>query len=147
MYKKTQIIFFVITLAVMLLVYACANKAQGPTGGPKDKTPPRVLKSSPANGALNYSKKQVEIDFDEMVSIEKASENVIISPPQVKEPDVKSLGKKVTVNFEDKLLDNTTYSINFGNAIVDLNEKNPLKNYLFSFSTGNQIDTLKISVR
>ena len=129
----------------MLLVYACANKAQGPTGGPKDKTPPRVLKSSPANGALNYSKKQVEIDFDEMVSIEKASENVIISPPQVKEPDVKSLGKKVTVNFEDKLLDNTTYSINFGNAIVDLNEKNPLKNYLFSFSTGNQIDTLKIS--
>ncbi len=145
MNKKTQIKFFVVTLAVMLLVYACANKAQGPTGGPKDKTPPRVLRSFPANGALDYNKKQVEIDFDEMVSIEKASENVIISPPQVKEPDVKSLGKKVTVNFGDKLLDNTTYSINFGNAIVDLNEKNPLKNYLFSFSTGNQIDTLKIS--
>lgn len=145
MNKKTHIEFFVITLTVMLLVYACANKAQGPTGGPKDKTPPRVLKSSPANGALNYSKKQVEIDFDEMVSIEKASDNVVISPPQVKSPDVKSLGRKVTVNFEDKLLDNTTYSINFGNAIVDLNEKNPLKNYLFSFSTGNQIDTLKIS--
>lgn len=145
MNKKTQIKFFVVTLAVMLLVYACANKAQGPTGGPKDKTPPRVLRSFPVNGALDYNKKQVEIDFDEMVSIEKASENVIISPPQVKEPDVKSLGKKVTVNFGDKLLDNTTYSINFGNAIVDLNEKNPLKNYLFSFSTGNQIDTLKIS--
>ena len=145
MNKKTQIKLFVVTLAVMLLVYACANKAQGPTGGPKDKTPPRVLRSFPVNGALDYNKKQVEIDFDEMVSIEKASENVIISPPQVKEPDVKSLGKKVTVNFEDKLLDNTTYSINFGNAIVDLNEKNPLKNYLFSFSTGNQIDTLKIS--
>ena len=145
MNKKTQIKLFVVTLAVMLLVYACANKAQGPTGGPKDKTPPRVLRSFPVNGALDYNKKQVEIDFDEMVSIEKASENVIISPPQVKEPDVKSLGKKVTVNFGDKLLDNTTYSINFGNAIVDLNEKNPLKNYLFSFSTGNQIDTLKIS--
>jgi hypothetical protein len=145
MNKKTQIKFFVITLAVMLLVYACANKAQGPTGGPKDKTPPRVLKSFPANGTLNYTKKQIEIDFDEQISIEKASDNVIISPPQVKSPDVKSLGKKVTVDFEDKLLENTTYSINFGNAIVDLNEKNPLKNYLFSFSTGNQIDTLKIS--
>ncbi|MFT3753065.1 MAG: Ig-like domain-containing protein [Paludibacter sp.] len=140
---KIQTAFVVV--AIMLLVHACANKAQGPTGGPKDETPPKVMKSVPLNNSLNFNKKQIYIDFDEMVSIEKATENVIISPPQVKPPDVKSLGRRVSVNFNEDLLDSTTYSINFGNAIVDLNEKNALKNYLFSFSTGNQIDTLKIS--
>lgn len=129
----------------MLLVHACANRGGGPTGGPKDVTPPRVLRSVPLNNMLNFNKKQIFIDFDEMVSVEKASENVIISPPQVKPPDVKSYGKRVTVNFNEDLIDSTTYSINFGNAICDLNEKNPIKNYLFSFSTGNQIDTMKIS--
>ena len=133
-----------IVFGIVLLAYSCANRAQGPTGGPKDETPPKVLKSYPQNGTLNFNKKQIQIDFDEMVSIEKASENVIISPPQMKPPDVKSLGKRVSVNFNEELIDSTTYSINFGNSIVDLNEKNALKNYLFSFSTGNEIDTLKI---
>jgi len=129
----------------MLLVYACANKAQGPTGGPKDKTPPSVLKSFPANGSLNYKKKLVEIDFDKIVTVEKPNDNVVVSPPQQKPPDIKSLGKRVEVTFNEKLQDNTTYSINFGNAIQDVNEKNIIKNYLFSFSTGSEIDTLKIS--
>jgi len=132
-------------LGVLFLTYSCANKSVGPTGGPKDKTPPRVMKSSPKNGALNYNKRQIEIDFDEMISVEKPNENVIISPPQVKPPDIKAFGKKVTVNFNENLIGNTTYSVNFGNAIVDLNEKNPIKNYLFSFSTGDHIDTLKVS--
>lgn len=134
-----------IVFGIVLLAYSCANRAQGPTGGPKDEEPPKVLKSYPQNRTLNFNKKQIQIDFDEMVSIEKASENVIISPPQMKPPDVKSLGKRVSVNFNEDLMDSTTYSINFGNSIVDLNEKNALKNYLFSFSTGNEIDTLKIA--
>jgi uncharacterized protein (DUF2141 family) len=128
-----------------LLVYACANRGQGPTGGPKDVTPPKIMRSTPHNGAVNFKKNLIEIEFDENISIEKASENVIISPPQVKPPDVKALGNKAIVNFNQDLLDSTTYSVNFGNAIVDLNEKNVLKNFLFSFSTGNQIDTLRIS--
>ena len=132
-------------LCIVLLIYACANRGQGPTGGPKDVTPPKVVKSTPRNGAVNFKKKLIEIDFDENISIDKASENVIISPPQVKPPDVKALGNKAIVNFNQDLLDSTTYSVNFGNAIVDLNEKNVLKNFLFSFSTGNQIDTLRIS--
>jgi len=136
---------FVTLIGIMLLIHACANRGTGPTGGPKDITPPRVMKSFPANGALNFKKKQIQIDFDEMISIEKPTENVIISPPQLKPPDVKAYGKNVIVNFNEDLKDSTTYSINFGNGIVDLNEKNAVKNYLFSFSTGNQIDTLKIS--
>jgi len=142
--KRFLLHIFIIT-GIGFVVYSCANRAQGPTGGLKDETPPKVLKTSPKNGVLNFNKKQILIDFDEMVTVDNASENVIISPPQVKPPDVKSLGKRITVNFNQDLLDSTTYSINFGDAIVDLNEKNPLKNYLFSFSTGNEIDTLKIS--
>lgn len=137
--------YFLVAISVALMVYSCANKAQGPTGGPKDETPPRVMKSTPENGALNYKKKQVQIFFDENISVEKVAEQVIISPPQIKPPDVKAGGKQLIVNFNEELLDSTTYTINFGNAIVDLNEKNPLKNYHFAFSTGNEIDTLKIS--
>ena len=142
---KSKIKIALIVSAISLLVYACANRGSGPTGGPKDITPPKVMKSSPVNGSLNFKKKQIEILFDEMVSIEKPNENIIISPPQLKPPDVKSYGKSIVVNFNENLIDSTTYSINFGSGIVDLNEKNALKNYLFSFSTGNQIDTMKIS--
>ena len=145
MKNRTKIVGALIIVAIMLLIHACANKAQGPTGGPKDKTPPRVLRSFPVNGALNYKKKLIEIDFDKIVTVEKPNDFVIISPPQQKSPDVKSYGRKVTVSLNEDLQDSTTYSINFGNAIADVNEKNILKNYLFSFSTGNKIDTMKIS--
>ncbi|MEI6752956.1 MAG: Ig-like domain-containing protein [Paludibacter sp.] len=137
--------YILVILIISFLVYACANRGSGPTGGLKDTTPPKVMKSTPLNGSLNFKKKQVEIQFDEMVSIDKPTENVIISPPQQKPPDVKALGKNVVVNFNEDLTDSTTYSINFGNGIVDLNEKNALKNYMFSFSTGNEIDTLQVS--
>lgn len=135
----------ILILSIGLLLYACANKAQGPTGGPKDITPPKVLKSYPQNGATNFAKKQILIDFDEIISIDKPAENVLISPPQLVPPDVKSSGKRLSIDFNQKLIDSTTYTVNFGNAIVDLNEKNALKNYVFSFSTGNEIDTMKIS--
>lgn len=146
MTKLKYIFSFLITVTfAVAFLQSCANRAQGPTGGPKDETPPRVLKSTPENGALNFRKKEIHIYFDENVTVEKVMENVIISPPQPKQPEVKGNGKQVTVQFEDDLADSTTYTINFGNAIVDLNEKNPLKDYRFSFSTGNEIDTLKIS--
>jgi len=135
----------ILTVITIVLAYSCANRAQGPTGGPKDTTPPKVSKSIPNNGALNFNKKTVQIDFDEQISLEKISENVIISPPQIKVPEVKSIGKRIMVEFSDDLKENTTYSINFGNAIADLNEKNILKNYQFAYSTGNEIDTLQIS--
>ena len=136
---------FIVIIAISFGVYSCANKAQGPTGGPKDETPPKVLKSTPLNGALNYKKKEIQIIFDENISVEKATENVLISPPQSKQPEVKGNARVVTIKFEEDLKDSTTYTINFGNAIVDLNEKNPLVDYRFAFSTGNEIDTLKIS--
>ena len=145
MKQITKIYLFIVAVGLILLVNACANMSQGPTGGPEDITPPKVVKSFPANGSLYFKKKQIQIDFDEIVNIEKASDNVIISPPQQNPPDVKSYGKQVTVSFNQDLADSTTYSIDFGNAIVDNNEKNPLKNYVFAFSTGGQIDTMRVS--
>ena len=133
------------TVCIGLIIYSCANQSQGPTGGPQDKTPPKIIKTAPLNAALNFKKKQIQIYFDENVSVENPIENVLISPPQQKQPTVKGNGRLVTVDFEEDLIDSTTYTINFGNSIVDLNEKNPLENYRFAFSTGNEIDTLKIS--
>jgi uncharacterized protein (DUF2141 family) len=132
-------------IALTFIVYSCANKAQGPMGGPKDETPPKVVKSTPLNGALNFKKKEIQIIFDENISIDKPNDNVLISPPQLKQPLVKGNARVVTINFEEELVDSTTYTVNFGNAIVDLNEKNQLKDYRFAFSTGNVIDTLRIS--
>ncbi|MGB4414317.1 MAG: Ig-like domain-containing domain [Paludibacter sp.] len=140
-----RILASIIIIAIGFIVFSCANKAQGPTGGSKDETPPVVLKSTPVNGAVNFKKKEIQIFFDENISVENPSDNVLISPPQIKQPDVRGNSKTLTVRFEEELLDSTTYTINFGNAIVDLNEKNPLKDYRFAFSTGNAIDTLKIS--
>ena len=114
--KKLVLRIFIV-LSIGLLVYSCANKAQGPTGGPKDETPPKVLKSTPLNGALNFKKKVVQIIFDENVSVEKPTETVVISPPQAMQPDVKGNARIVTVTFGEELLDSTTYTINFGSSI------------------------------
>ena len=132
-------------LLIVCFVYSCANKGPGPTGGPKDETPPRVMKSVPENGAMNFSKQEIQVDFDENISLEKVTEEVVVSPPQQKAPDIRAQGKRLVVAFEDTLESGTTYTIDFGNAIVDLNEKNPLSGYTFSFSTGGDIDTLAIA--
>ena len=140
-----QLKYLFFAVIIVFGFYACANRAQGPEGGPKDVTPPSVIKSFPTNKAVNVNREKVEIIFDENVNLQKISENVIISPPQINAPDVKSYGKSVTVKLNDTLQANTTYSINFGDAIVDNNENNVLKNYVFSFATGNEIDTLQIA--
>ena len=126
---------------------ACANRAAGPTGGLKDTIPPVVLRAVPLEGTLNYKKKEIQVFFNENITLDKVSENVIISPPQKTQPIVKANGRVLSVVLQDELLDSTTYSILFGNAIVDLNEKNPLPNFTFSFATGPEIDTLKVSGR
>lgn len=135
----------IIQLVLVFTIVSCANRAAGPTGGPKDSIPPVVLRTVPLNNALNYKKKEIQVFFDENISLEKVNENVVISPPQKTQPVVKANAKVLTVSIQDDLQDSTTYSILFGNAIVDLNEKNPLSNYTFSFATGPEIDTLQVS--
>ena len=101
----------------------------------------------PANGMLMFHGKKVEITFDEYIQLDNVQNNVLISPPQQKVPEVKAVGKTVSVNFQEELQDSTTYTISFGSAICDYNEKVPLDGYVFSFSTGDHIDSLTISGR
>lgn len=131
------------TFAVLMIV-ACASIGS-PDGGPYDETPPVFLGSSPEPFALGVKDKRVTLEFDEFIKIEKAAEKVVVSPPQITPPEIKTNGKKIVVQLDDSLKANTTYSIDFSDAIVDYNEGNPLGNFAFLFSTGNHIDTLAVS--
>ena len=131
-------------VTVIAALYSCASIGR-PDGGPLDETPPRFIGSTPAAGALNNTKTKVSLSFDEFIKLEKANEKVVISPPQVQQPEIKASGKKISVNLLDSLKPNTTYTIDFSDAIVDNNEGNPLGNFAFTFSTGSTIDTMEVS--
>lgn len=132
------------TAALGLLLVACASIGS-PEGGPRDYTPPQVLKSSPEPGTLNFKGQKVEIVFDEIVNLKDQQKKVIISPAPKTQPLIRTVGRKVTVEFREPLLENTTYVIDFSNAIEDNNEGNQLDGYSFAFSTGDEIDTLAVS--
>ena len=136
-----------ITASLLLMAFfaqQCAN-AVAPMGGPKDNTPPRVIEAVPVNQSINFSGKKIEITFDEYITLENANQNVLISPPLSEKPDIKLKNKTVVVKFKENLAPNTTYTINFGSAIKDLHEGNLFKDYVYSFSTGDHIDTLAIA--
>ena len=136
-----------IFLLGIVMLSACANMGQGPQGGPKDTIPPMVVKELPMNGSLNVTSKKLEITFNEYIQLADIQNNVLISPPQQNAPEIKAVGKKLTVVFQEDLIDSTTYTIDFGAAICDYNEKVPLEGYVMAFSTGDQIDSLGISGR
>ena len=142
--SKKYIYRILTSLSSILLFYACANIAT-PTGGLYDVDPPKVVKATPDFNSLNNSNTKIEILFDENIKIEKPMDKVIIAPPQQKFPIIKAQGKKAIVELEDELLPNTTYTIDFTDAIVDNNEGNTIENFSYSFSTGDHIDTLAIS--
>jgi uncharacterized protein (DUF2141 family) len=129
---------------ILLLICSCASVGN-PTGGDYDITPPAVVKTSPAPDATNYLRPKIELFFNEYISIEKPAEKVIITPPQKKQPVIRAIGKKISVELKDTLIENTTYTFDFTNGIVDNNEKNPIDGYAFAFSTGAVVDTLMVS--
>lgn len=131
-------------LMLMIVVYSCASMGN-PDGGPYDEEPPKFVRSTPKPFAINSKEKKVTIEFDEFIKLEKAAEKVVVSPPQLEQPEIKASGRKVVVGLVDSLRSNTTYTIDFADAIVDNNEGNPLGNYAFTFSTGTTIDTMEVS--
>lgn len=131
-------------MAVIAAVMSCARMGQ-PDGGWYDETPPSVIGASPDDGATNVRQQKISIFFDEFVKIDNATEKVVVSPPQAEMPEIKSAGKKIEVELKDSLRTNTTYTIDFSDAISDNNEGNPLGNYAYTFSTGDRIDTLQVS--
>ncbi|MFN3841238.1 MAG: Ig-like domain-containing domain [Cyclobacteriaceae bacterium] len=130
-------------LLLSQLFWSCA-KQTNPTGGPKDADPPELLRSRPENRQTNFNSTQVELIFNEYVQVNNAREQLIIVPTIGKKFEVVARKNKVTLKFNNKLLDNTTYTINFREAIQDLTEKNPTKNLKIAFSTGTYIDSLSV---
>lgn len=129
---------------IILILYACASTGT-PDGGPYDETPPKFVRATPDPNSTGNTRKKVAVEFDEFIKIENAAEKVIISPPQTEMPEVKASGKRVLVEFFDTLRANTTYTIDFGDAIVDNNEGNPMGNFAYAFSTGETIDTMEVA--
>ena len=131
-------------LMLVIIGYSCASMGT-PDGGPYDEMPPKFVGSSPKLHAVNTKNKKLELEFDEFIKLEKAAEKVVVSPPQLDQPEIKVLGKKVVIELIDTLKDSTTYTIDFSDAIVDNNEGNPMGHFTYSFSTGASIDTMEVS--
>lgn len=128
---------------IALVLVGCANRGVGPQGGPKDSIPPVPRVSEPELGALNFTGNKIEVTFDEYIQLDRLGSNLLMSPPQQNPPEVKARGKKLIIKFQDSLYTNTTYTIDFGDAVCDYREKVPLKGYSYYFSTGDEIDTLE----
>ena len=135
---------FPLLLMLVIVCYSCASMGT-PDGGPYDELPPKFVGSSPRIYSVNVKNKKFELEFDENVKLEKPAEKVVVSPPQLEQPEIKVVGKKVVGELLDSLKDSTTYTIDFSDAIVDNNEGNPMGNFTYSFSTGATIDTMEVS--
>jgi len=133
-----------IVTSVLLPFTGCANRGIGPQGGPKDTIAPQIVKMTVPNGSCNVTSQQMVIQLNEYVQIDGSTDNILVSPPQQRPPEIKAVGKKVEIQFKEPLKDSTTYTIDFGNQLVDNNEKNPLPDFCYSFSTGAQIDSLEV---
>ena len=141
---KANTLFLPFYLLVFLLLVSCAKMGQ-PDGGWFDETPPKVIGASPADGAVNVNQKKINIYFDEFIKLDNPSEKVVVSPPQLEQPEIKGAGRRIQILLVDSLKANTTYTIDFSDAISDNNEGNPMGNYTYSFSTGAAIDTMEVS--
>ena len=139
-YNNMQWLLF----AVLAIVCSCAKMGQ-PDGGWYDETPPAIVRTSPADQGVNIKAKKINIYFNEYIQVDNPTEKVVISPPQIEQAEIKPSGKKIEVELKDSLKPNTTYTIDFSDAISDNNENNPLGNYTFTFSTGDHIDTMQVA--
>lgn len=125
-------------------VAACASIGR-PEGGPRDTTPPEFVRSNPEPGSLNIKRNRIDIFFDENVKLEDVQNKLVVSPTQMQQPVARANGRRITLELRDSLIDSTTYTIDFADAVRDLNEGNILDGFAIDFSTGPTLDTLRIS--
>src|SRR5436190_8267824 len=131
-------------LKIQVLGVGCANII-APLGGARDTIAPRLVKASPPDSSRNFKDTRITLTFSEFVNVENTRENLIVSPMPKNEPLVESHLRTVTVRLKDTLQPNTTYTLDFGKAIKDVNEGNIDKNFSYIFSTGSTFDSLTLS--
>ena len=132
------------TLVFILAAYSCANRVPV-DGGPRDTTPPRIVKSVPDSAERNFNQKKLYFTFDEYIDLKDAGSSILFSPPLLKPAEFVVRKKTLEVTLPDSLEKNTTYTISFGKSVVDVNEGNVFKNQFRVFSTGPDIDSLQLS--
>lgn len=142
-----RFVAFLFLFLVATVLWQCARKGS-PSGGPKDLTPPTLTKTEPDSMTINFRAKRIRLYFDEFIKLEDVQNQLIVSPPLKYQPEIKpqgGAGKYVEIMFKDTLRENTTYTLNFGQSVQDNNEGNPSRFLTYVFSTGDYIDSLKVS--
>ena len=143
--RRTKYFSAVVAFLTVWTAFVSCARMGNPDGGWYDEKPPRVIGTMPEDRSTNAKTKKVIISYDEFIKLENASEKVVISPPQIEQPDIKAAGRRIIVELKDTMKENTTYTIDFSDAISDNNEGNPMGNYTYCFSTGDKIDTLEVA--
>lgn len=144
--KKVLLFLFIATVIVKVSVVTtgCANIIP-PQGGDRDSLPPALQKVTPGDSSRNFNGNKIEFEFDEFIGdMINAQQELLISPMPKTMPTVTSKLRNLTVKWKDSLEANTTYTINFGNTIKDINESNVLKNFTYTFTTGSYFDSLEL---
>ena len=146
MIKRLLVFCFIVAglFAIAIIHTGCAQ-ISSPSGGPRDTIPPVLEKATPANGTVNFTGNRIVLTFNEYIDLQDISNNILVSPLQKNNPQITFNFRTVNIKFRDTLLPNTTYSISFGDALKDLNEGNPLKGLVYTFSTGDIIDSLSLA--
>jgi len=122
-------------------IYGCANQGS-PSGGPMDTIPPTLLQTSPSPASVNFTGKTFQFTFDERITAEKTKQKLIITPRTDNQFEIKVRKNILTIQFEEKFADSTTFTLNFADGVTDITEKNPVSNLRFAFSTGPVIDSI-----
>lgn len=142
--RITDILTIGVVAGIAILTFSKCAKQVAPQGGPKDTIPPKVIESDPPNYSVNFESDEVEIEFNEFIQFEELQQQFLSSPPFEEDPDIQLKGKGFLIEFNEPLRDSTTYTLNFGNAITDFREGNPLRNFKYVFSTGPELDSLEV---
>ena len=138
-------LFLLALIGLTSLIAACANQGSGPDGGPYDETPPRIVGMTAPERLQNGKRTKFSLVFNELIKVDNPTEKIIVSPPQIETPEIKVSGRRITVELLDSMRPNTTYTVDFSDAITDNNEGNPLGQYTYIFSTGQTTDTMQMS--
>ncbi len=142
--KSLGLLFFAF---MVMALWQCAKRGS-PSGGPKDTTPPQLVRAEPENFTTNFKAKKIRLYFDELIKLEDVQNQLVVSPPFKNPATITPMGapsKYIEVEIKDTLRENTTYTINFGQSIVDNNEKNPNSFLTYVFSTGDYLDSLTLT--
>ena len=144
--NRSSVHIFLVAITLQFCWFLLDSCAQigAPMGGPKDTVAPLLIKAYPNNNQTNFKGNKITLYFNEFIELQDLQSNLLVSPVQKNNPAINSNLKTITIKIKDSLLPNTTYSVDLGNSVKDINEGNIYKNLCYTFSTGDYIDSLEL---